>query len=199
MLTFHPAFHSPLSPSSRVSLVPLNILHKGGVICISEVIDISPGNLDSTLCFIQPGISQTYSTYKLNNHGDNVQPWHTPLPILNQSVVPRPVLTCFLTCIQVSQKAGKVVWYSHLFKNFPQFVVIQTVKVSSIINKAEIDVFLEFSWFFYNSMDVGNLISDSSAFSESSLYIWKFSVHVLLKPSLTDFEHYLASMCCCCC
>jgi len=97
-------------------------------------------------------------------------------------------------CIQVSQEASKVVWYSHLFKNFPQFVVIHTVKGFSIVSDAEVDVFLEFSCFFYDPMDVGNLISGSSTFSKSSLYIWKFSVHVLLKHSLKNFEHYLAGM-----
>ena len=96
---------------------------------------------------------------------------------------------CFLTCVQISQEAGKVVSYSHVFKNFPQFVVIHTVKGFSIVNEAEIDVFLEFSCFSYDPMDVGNLISGSSAFYKSSLYIWKFSVHVLLKSSLKDFEH----------
>ena len=85
-------------------------------------------------------------------------------------------------------------WYPHLFKNFPQFVVIHTVKACSIVNEAEVDVFLEFSGFFYDSTDIGNLVSGSSAFSKSSLDIWKFSVHVLLKPGLKDFEHYLASM-----
>ena len=88
---------------------------------------------------------------------------------------------CFLTCIQISQEAGQVVWHSHLFQNFPQFIVIYTVKDFSIINKAEIDVFLELSGFFDDPEDVGNLISSSSAFSESSLNIWKFMVHVLLK------------------
>ena len=78
---------------------------------------------------------------------------------------------CFLTCIQVSQEAGQVVWYSHLFKNFSQFVVIHTVKDFSIINEAEVDVYLEFSCFFYNPRDVGNLISGSSALSKSNLYI----------------------------
>ena len=90
---------------------------------------------------------------------------------------------CFLTHIQVSQEAGQVVWYSHLFKNFPQFVVIHTVKGFSVVNETEIDVFLEFSCFFYDPMDVGNSISGSSAFSQYSLYIWKFSVHILLKPA----------------
>ena len=101
---------------------------------------------------------------------------------------------CFLTYIQVSQEAHKMVWYSYLLKNFPQFVVIHTVKGFSIINEAEVDVFLEFSCFFYDPMDVGNLISGSSAFSKSSLNIWKFSVHKLLKPRLENFEHYFASV-----
>ena len=85
----------------------------------------------------------------------------------------------FLTCPQVSQEAGKVVWYSHLFKNFPQFVVIHAVKVLIIVNKAEVDVFLELSCFFNDPMDVGDLISDFSAFSKSSLNSWKFTVNVL--------------------
>ena len=100
----------------------------------------------------------------------------------------------FLTCIQVSQEAGQVVWNSHLFKNFPQFVVIHTVKGFRTVNEAEADVFLEFPCFFYDPVDVGNLISGSSAFSKSSLNIWKFLVHILLKPNLKDFEHYFASM-----
>ena len=91
---------------------------------------------------------------------------------------------CFLTCIQISEEAGQVVWYSHLFRNFPQFVVIHTVKGFGVVKKAEVDAFLETSCFFYDLTDVGNLISDSSAFSKSSLYIWKFLVHVLLKPGL---------------
>ena len=85
-----------------------------------------------------------------------------------------------------------MVWYSHLLKNFPQLSVTHTVKGFSIVNEA--DVFLEFSCFFYNLTDVGNLISGSSAFSKTSLNIWKFSVHVLLKPSLKDFDHYFASV-----
>ena len=101
---------------------------------------------------------------------------------------------CFLICIQISQEAGQVVWYSHLFQNFPQFIVIHTVKGFGVINKAEVDLFLELSCFFYDLTDVGNLISGSPAFSKSSLYIRKFSVHILLKPSLKDFENYLASM-----
>ena len=92
----------------------------------------------------------------------------------------------FLTCIQVSQEAGKVVWYSYLFKNFPLFIMIHRDKGFSGVN--ETDVFLEFPCFFYDLADVGNLISGSSAFSKSSLYIWKFLVQALLKLSLEDFE-----------
>ena len=101
---------------------------------------------------------------------------------------------CFLSCIQVSQETDKVVWYSHLFKNFSQFVLIHTVKGFGIVNKAEVDSFLELSCFFYDPTNVGNLISGSSAFSKSSLNIWKFSVHVLLKPCLENFEHYFDSV-----
>ena len=98
----------------------------------------------------------------------------------------------FLTCIQISQEAGQVVWYSHLFQNFPLFIVIHTVKVFGIVNQAEIDIFL--GLFFDDPEVAGNLISGFSTFSKTSLYIWKFLVHVLLKPILKDFEHYLASM-----
>ena len=87
-----------------------------------------------------------------------------------------------------------MVWHSHLFQNFPQFVVIHTVKAFGIVNKAEIDVFLELSCFFNDPVDVGNLISGPSAFSKTSLNIWNFTTHVLLKPGLENFEHYFASM-----
>ena len=84
-----------------------------------------------------------------------------------------------------------MVWYSHLFRDFPQFVVIHTVKGFGIVNTAEVDIFLELSLFFYDPMDAGNLTSGSSVFSKSSLNIWNFMVHVLLKPRLENFEHYL--------
>ena len=93
----------------------------------------------------------------------------------------------FLTCIQISQEAGQVIWYSNLLKNFPQFVVIHIVKGFSVIYEAE--VLLEFSCFFYDPTDVDNLIPGSFAFSKSSLNMWKFLVHVLLKPRLENFEH----------
>ena len=92
------------------------------------------------------------------------------------------------------KEAGQAVWHSRLFQNFPQFIVIHTIKAFGIVNKAEMDIFLEFSWFFYDPADVGNLISGSSAFSKTSLNIWKFTVHVLLKPGLENFEHYFTSV-----
>ena len=101
---------------------------------------------------------------------------------------------CFLTCIQVSQEAGKVFCYSHLLKNFPQFVVIPTVKYFGIVNKAEVDFFSIILLLFLWSNRYWYLISCSSAFSKSSLYIWKFSIHVLLKPGLDNLEHYFASI-----
>ena len=102
-----------------------------------------------------------YSAYKLNKQGDNIQPCRTPFPIW----VP----------IQISQEAGQVVWYFHLFKNFPEFVVVHTIRGFGIVNKAEVDIFLELSYFFYDPADVGNLISGPSAFSKSSLNIWNFT------------------------
>ena len=100
---------------------------------------------------------------------------------------------CFLTCMQVSEEAGQVVWDSHLFQNFPQFIVIHTVNGFGIVNNTEIDVSLELSCFFDDPADVGNSISGSSAFSKTSLNIWKFMVHILLKPGLENIEHYFSS------
>ena len=87
-----------------------------------------------------------------------------------------------------------MVWYSHLLKNFPQFIVVHIVKGFGIVNKAEIDIFLELSCFFHDPVDVGNLISGSSVFSKTSLNIWKFVVHIWLKPGLENFEHYFTSV-----
>ena len=109
----------------------------------------------------------------------NLEPVHCPMSGSN---------CCILTCMQISQEAGQVVWYSHLFKTSPPFIVIHTVKGFSVVNEAEVDASLEFSCFFNDPADVGNLISGSSAFSKSSLNIWKFSVHVLLKPSLENLS-----------
>ena len=101
---------------------------------------------------------------------------------------------CFLTCIQISQEAGQVVWYSHLFQNFLQFVVIHTIKGFGVVNKAKVDVFLELSCFFDDPTDIDNLISDSSAFPRTSLNIWKFTIHLPLKSGLENFEHYFCSV-----
>ena len=95
-----------------------------------------------------------------------------------------------MTCIQVSQEAGQIVWYAHLFQNFPQFIEIHPVKGFGIVNKAELDVFLELSFIFDDPADVGNLIFGSSAFSKTSLNTWKFTLHILLKLGLENFEHY---------
>ena len=135
-----------------------------------------------------------YSSYKLNKQGNNIQPWHTPFLIWNQSVGPCPVLTVAswpAYRFPRSQVSGLV--FPSL-ENFPQFVVIHRVKGFGIVNKAEVDVFLEFSCFFDDPTDVGNLLSGSSAFSKSSLNIWKFTFHLLLKPDLENFEHYLTSV-----
>ena len=135
-----------------------------------------------------------YSAYKLNKQGDNIQPWRTPFPIWNQSIVPCPVL------IVASWPAYRflrrqVRWPGiPISKNSTQFVVIHTVKGFGVVNKAEIDVFLECSCFFNDPTDVGNFISGFSAYSKSSLTIWKFTVHILLKTDLENFEHYFASV-----
>ena len=143
-----------------------------------------------------PEFLMMYSTYKLNEQGDNIQARCTPFPIWNQSVLPCPVLTVASWPAYRFLKRWSllVIWYSHLLKNFPQFVVIHTVKGFGIVSKAEVDVFLELSCFFNDPMDIGNLISGSSAFSKSSLNIWKFTVQVLLKPGLENFEHYFTSV-----
>ena len=135
-----------------------------------------------------------YSAYKLNKQGDNIQPCCSPFPILNKSAVP-----CLILMVAS--------WPTHKFlrrhlrwsgilisKNFPQFVVILGIKVFRVVNETEVDFFLEFPCFLYDPANVSNWTSGSSALSKSSLYIWKFSVHVLLKPSLKNFEHNLASM-----
>ena len=115
-----------------------------------------------------------------------------PFSYLESVVVPCPVLT--VASWPSYRFLKRQVRWSHLFKNFPEFVVIHTVKGFGIVNKAEIDVFLELFWFFDDPMDVGNLISGSSVFSKTSLNIWKFTVHILLKPGLENFEHYFTSV-----
>ena len=176
-----------LSPSSRGSLVLFSI-------CISEFIDISPGNLDSSLSSSSPAFCMMYFACNLNKQVDNMQTWCTPFPIWNQLLVPCPILT--VTSWPAYRFLRKQVRWSDIPVSLRifQFVVIYTVKCFSVVNEAEVDVFLESSSFFYDATDVDNLISGSSAFSKSSFYISKFLVHILLKSSLKDFEHYFASM-----
>ena len=136
------------------------------------------------------------SAYKLNKQGDNIQPWQTPFPIWNQSVVPCPVLTlaswpAYRFLKRQVRWSGIPISFSSEFCSLWWFIV----KGFGIVNKAEIDVFLELSCFFDDPADVGNLTSGSSAFSKSSLYIWKFLVHILLKPSLKDFVDDIFDSC----
>ena len=136
-----------------------------------------------------------YSAYKLNKQGDSIQPSCTPFPIWNQSVVPCTLLTvASWPAYRFLRRQVRWSGNSHLWKNFPQFVEIHTVKGFGVVNNAEVDVFLELSCFFDDPADVGYLISGFSAFSKSSLNIWKFLVHMLLKPGLENIEHYFASV-----
>ena len=130
-----------------------------------------------------------HSAYKLNKQGDNIQPWRTPFPIWNQSVVPCPILT--VASWPAYRFLKRQVRWSGIpisfFQNCPQFIVIHTVKGFGIVNKAEMDSFLELSCFVNDPADVGNLTSGSSAFSKCRLNIWKFTVHISLKPGLEKF------------
>ena len=135
--------------------------------------------------FIQPGISHYILCIEVKQAGCQYTTlMHSFLDFEPVCCSMSSSNCCFLTCVQVSQETGKVVWYSYLFKNFPQCVVIHTVKGFHVVSEAEVDVFLERSCFFNDPADVGNLISASSAFSKPSLNIWNFTVHVLLKPGL---------------
>ena len=135
-----------------------------------------------------------YSAYKLNKQGSNIQPWCTHFPIWNQSVVPCPVLTVASWPAYRFLRRQDRLSGTPISQNFPESVAIHTVKGFGIVNKAEIDVFLELFCFFHDPADVGNLISGSSAFSKTSLNIWKFTFHILLKPGLENFEHYFTSV-----
>ena len=159
---------------------------------MSEVIVFLPAILILACASSSPAFLMMYSAYKLNKQGDNTVLTYSFPNLEPVSFSMSGSNCCFLTCIQISQEAGQVVCYSHLFKNIPQFVVIHTVKGFGIVNKA--DVFLELSWSFDDLTDVGNWISGSSAFSKSNLNIWKFPVHLLLKPGLENFEHCFAGV-----
>ena len=141
------------------------------------------------VCGSSPACLMMCSTYELTKQGDNIQPWHTPFPIWNQSVVPCPVL------IVASWPAYTFLKRQVRWSGIPiSFRIFHSLSWSTqsrplAINKAEIDFFVKLSCFFYDPVDVGNLISGSSAFSKTSLNIWKFTVHILLKPCLENFKH----------
>ena len=141
-----------------------------------------------------PALCLMYSAYKLNKQADNMQPWCTSFPILNQFIAPCWVLTV-ASCPAYRFLMGQVIWSGILISlRILHSLLWFIAKGFSIVNRAEVDVFLELSCFFYNPAYVGNLISGSSAFSKPKLYIWKFSVHVVLKASLKDFEHCFANV-----
>ena len=195
MLSFKPAFSLFFHFPQEALQFLFAFCHKGGIICLLRFLIFPLAILISACDSSSLAFCTMYPAYKLNKQGvkytaltcsfPNSEPVHCFMSNSN---------TCFLTCIQISQKAGQVVWHSHLFKNFPQFVLIHTVKGFSMVNEAEVEDFLELSCLFYDPMDVGNLISGCSAFSKSSLNIWKFMVHVPVKPDLENFEHYFASV-----
>ena len=136
-----------------------------------------------------------YSAYKLHKQGDNIQPWRTPFPILNQSFVPCPVLTvASWPEYRFLRRQVKRYDIPISLRILHRLLWPKTAKGFNIVNEGEVDVFLEFSCFFYGPMDAGNLIPGSSAISKSSLNIWKFLVNVILKPRLENFDHYFATM-----
>ena len=171
---------SSLSDIRVVSSAYLRLL-----IFLSEILIPACASSSLALCMM-------YSAQKLNKQGDNIQPWHTPVPIWKRSVVPCLVLTWHACRFLRKQER----WFGiPISLTILQFVVIHTVKSFGVISEAEIDIFfLEFFCFFYDPVEVGNLISGFSDFSKSSLNILKFLAHVLLKPGLQNFEHYFASM-----
>ena len=141
-----------------------------------------------------PAFLRMYSACKLNKQGDNIQPWCTPFLICNQFIVPCPVLA--IASWPAYRFLRRQVRQSGILISLRIFhsLLWSTVKGIKVVNEAEVDVFLEFSCFFCDPADFGNLISGFSAFSKPNLCIWKFLIHILLKPSLKDFEYYLASM-----
>ena len=161
---------------------------------MSEVTDSSPDNLHSSCALSSLVFHMMYSAYKFNKQSDNVKPWHTALPIWNQSIVPCLVLTIAswpaYRCLRRQVRWPDI----PISKNFPQFVEIHTVKGFSVVNEAEVGIFWNSFYFFLWSSGCWQFDSGFSAFSKSSWNIWEFSVHVLLKPSLENFEHYFAGM-----
>ena len=175
MLSFKPVFHSPLSLSSRGSLVLLHFLPRRVVSsAYLRLLIFLLAILIPTCASSSPAFLMMYSAYKLDKQGDNIQPWHTPFPIWNKSVVPWQANCCFLICIQVSQKRGQVVWYSHLFKKCSQFFVIHIVKGFGIVNKAEVDFFRNSLAFLMIQWMFAILSLVPLPFLNPALNIWKF-------------------------
>ena len=195
MLSFKPAFSlSPFTVIKRLfsssSLSAIRVVSSAYLrLLIYLLATLIPACASSS-----PAFHMMYSPYKLNKQGNNIQPWCTPFPIWNQSVLSCPVLT--VASWPAYRFLRRQVRWSDIPISFRIFhsLLWSTVKGFDIVNKAEVDVFLELFCFFYDPVYVGNLISGSSAFAKSSLNIWKFSVHVLLKPGLENFEHYFASV-----
>ena len=180
MLSFKPTFSlSSFNFIKRLFSSSLSAKRVVSSACLRLLIFL-PAILILACASSSPAFLMMYSAYQLNKQGDSLDILLSYLEPVCCSMSSSNY--CFLTCIQVSQEAGQVVWYSHLFQNFPQFIVIHTVKDFGIVNKVDLDVFLELSCFFNDPAHVGNLISGSSAFSKISLNIWKFMVHIL-------FEH----------
>ena len=171
MLSLRQLFHSPLSPSSRDSLDPLISAIRMVSSAYPRLLIFLRAILIPACASSSPTCHMMYSAYKLNKQGDNIYPWRTPFLIWNQSVVPYPDPTV------ASWPAYRFLRRQVRLKNFPQFVVIHTVKGFGVVSEAEVDVFLELSCFFNDPMNVDNLIFGFSAFSKSSLNIWKFTVH----------------------
>ena len=153
-----------------------------------------PPNFIPTLALSSPEFCMMHYVYELNKPEGNIQPWDTPFPIWNQSIVPWFVLTvAFWAACRFFRRPVRCSGIPISWRIF-QFLLIYTVKSFIVVNEAEVDAFLELSCFFCDSTDVGNLISGSSTFSNSSLNNWEFSIHAVLKPSLENFAHYFASI-----
>ena len=190
MLTFKPAFS--LSPFTLIKrLFSSSLLSAIRVVSYAylRLLIFLLAIFNSSLWFIQPCISHDVPCIEVKYIREHYIDLYSFSSFESTRYSMSSPNCCFLIHIQFSQETGKVVWYSHIFKNFPQFVVIHTVEGFSVVN--EVDVFLKFSCFLHDPANVGNLVSGSSAFSKLSLYIWKFSIQILVKVTLKDFERNL--------
>ena len=180
-------FSSSLLPITRMMSSAIRVVSSAYVRLLTFLLEV----LIPACASSSPAFHMMYSPYKLNKQGDSIQRWHTPFPIWNQSVVPCLILTVASWPVYRFQRR-QVRWFAIpvSLRIFHSFFAIHTVNEFSMVNKAKVNVFMEFSCFFCDSAGVGSLISDSSAFSKSSLNIWKFLVRILLNPSLENFEYY---------